>query len=67
MKREKIDFTDAELLYVAMALQVFINDRNFYIPKRKVRILESAMQKVINNSFTRKNPEKIIYPLIDFS
>ena len=66
MKREKIDFTDAELLYIARALQVFINDKDFYIPKRRVRVLKSAMQKVINNGFTRKNPEKIIHPLVEF-
>jgi len=65
--REKLDFTDAELYYIAAALQSHINARDFYIPQRKVRVLKSAMQKVIDNGFTRKNPEKIIYPLVNFN
>jgi len=66
MEREKIDFTDKELNRIARALQTHINERSFYESKGGRKVLLSAMQKVIDNGFTRKNPEKIIYPLVNF-
>ena len=66
MKREKIDFTDNELYYIALALQSHINSRDFYVTRGSSRILKNAMQKVIDNGMKRKSKEKILHPLVNF-
>jgi len=67
MKRKTIDFTDKELYYVALAFQSHINDRDFYTNKGGRRVITNAMQKVIDNGFTRTNHKSILAPLVQFN
>ena len=66
MKREKIDFTDNELNFIARALQSYINVGDFYMTKSTNRILKSTMQKVIDNGMKRKQAKRILSPLVEF-
>ena len=67
MKREKLDFTDRELNQVALAFSAYINERGLYVTKGKAKVINSAMQKVIDNGMARKNRESILYPLVEFN
>lgn len=66
MKRENIDFTDRELYYIATGLGLLLSERNSYHSRGTARILNSVINKVVNNGMKRKSKKKILSPLIDF-
>ena len=66
MEREKIDFTDKELYYVALAFESHINSRDTYIGKNDAKIIKRTLQKIIDNGMKRKNPKSILHPIINF-
>jgi hypothetical protein len=66
MEREKIDFTDKELYYVALAFETYLNDRDTWISKSGAKVINSAIQKIIDNGLKRKNPKSILHPIKKF-
>ena len=66
MERKKIDFTDNELYYVALAFESYLNDRNTYISKGGAKVINAAITKIVDNGLTRKNPESILHPIKSF-
>lgn len=66
MKREKLDFTDKELYYIALAIQSHLNSRETYWTSKSRNIFNKMFKKVVCAGLTRKNPESILHPIINF-
>jgi len=66
MEREKIDFTDKELYYVALAFESHLNSRETWISKGDAKVINSALQKIVDNGMKRKNPKSILHPIQRF-
>lgn len=66
MEREKIDFTDKELYYVALAFESHLNSRDTWISKSGAKVINSALKKITDNGLKRKNPKSIIHPIYGF-
>ena len=66
MKREKIDFTDKELYYVALAFDSYIYSRDSWITKGGARVINNAIKKIIDNGMKRKNHKSILRPIFNF-
>ena len=66
MEREKIDFTDKELYYVALAFQSYLESKETWISKSGAKIINSVLQKIVDNGMKRKNPKSILHPIYRF-
>ena len=66
MKREKIDFTDKELYYIARTFKSYLLSRDTWISKGGAKIINNVLKKIINNGMKRKNPKSILNPIKDF-
>ena len=49
MEREKIDFTDKELYYVALAFESHLNSRDTWISKGGAKVINNAIKKITEN------------------
>lgn len=67
MEREKLDFTDKELYYVALAFESHLNSRDTYISKKGAKIINSVIKKIIDNGMKRKDPKTILHPILNFN
>lgn len=67
MEREKLDFTDKELYYVALAFESYLNSRDTYISKKGAKIINSVIKKIIDNGMKRKDPKTILHPILNFN
>lgn len=67
MEREKIDFTDKELYYVALAFESHLNSRDTWISKSGAKVINSTLQKIVDNGMKRKNPKSILHPVLKFN
>ena len=45
MEREKIDFTDKELYYVALAFESYLNSRETWVSKGGTKVINSTLKK----------------------
>lgn len=66
MEREKIDFTDKELYYVALAFESHLNSKDTWISKSGAKVINSALKKITDNGLKRKNPKSILHPIYGF-
>ena len=66
MGREKIDFTDKELYYVALAFESHLNSRDTWISKGGAKVINNAIKKITENGLKRKNPKSILHPIYQF-
>ena len=66
MEREKIDFTDKELYYVALAFESHLNSRDTWISKGGAKVINNAIKKITENGLKRKNPKSILHPIYQF-
>ena len=66
MKREKIDFTDKELYFVALAFSSYLNDRDTWISKGNAIVINHAIKKITVNGMGRKDYENILQPIWNF-
>jgi hypothetical protein len=66
MEREKIDFTDKELYYVALAFQSHLESKETWISKSGDKIINSVLQKIVDNGMKCKNPKSILHPIYRF-
>jgi len=66
MERDKIDFTDKELYYVALAFQSHLQSRETWISKGGAKVINSALKKITDNGLKRKNPKSILHPIYGF-
>jgi hypothetical protein len=65
MEREKLDFTDKELYYIALAFESYLMDRDTWISKSGAMVINNTLRKIIDNGMKRKNPKSILYPIIN--
>jgi len=54
MEREKIDFTDKELYYVALAFESHLNSRDTWISKGGAKVINNAIKKITENGLKGK-------------
>ncbi len=66
MKREKIDFTDKELYYIALSIKSHLSSRETYFSPNGARVFNSAVKKILNNGLKRKDPKSILHPIMKF-
>ena len=66
MEREKIDFTDKELYYVALAFESHLNSRDTWISKGGAKVINNAIKKITENGLKRKTPKSILHPIYQF-
>ena len=67
MDREKIDFTDKELYYVALAFQSHLNSRDTWIGRGGAKVINKALSKIVDNGMKRKDPKSILHPIKYFN
>jgi hypothetical protein len=66
MEREEIDFTDRELYYVAHIFRSYLEGDN-WISKGGAKIINSILNKIIENGMKRKDPKSILHPIKEFN
>lgn len=66
MNREKLDFTDKELYYIALAFETHLNSRDTWNSKGGAMVINSVIKKICNNGLKRKDPQKILHPILEF-
>jgi len=66
IEREKMDFTDKELYYVALAFKSHLNSRDTWIGKGGAKVINSVLKKIVDNGMKRKNPKAILHPIFNF-
>jgi hypothetical protein len=65
--RDKIDFTDKELYYLALSLESHINSRDTFWTKKSKMIFHKLAKKIILEGMKRKDPKSILHPIVDFT
>ena len=66
VKQEKIDFTDKELYFIALAIESHLCSRETYFSKGGARVFNNVIKKIIDNGLKRKNPRSILHPIMNF-
>lgn len=66
MVRDKIDFTDKELYYIALAIESHLSSKETYFTKKSANVFNKMVKKVIVAGLKRKNPKSILHPIMKF-
>lgn len=66
IKRKPIDFTDRELECVCRAFKGFL-ESDQWVSANFAKMINKTIAKITTNGMERKNPERIIYPVYNFS
>jgi hypothetical protein len=66
MARNKIDFTDKELYYIALAIETHVNSRETFFTKQSATEFNRVINKVVNEGMQRRNPKSILHPIMQF-
>ena len=65
-KREKLDFTDKELYFIALAFSTHLNSRDTWIGKGGAMVINNTLKKIVDNGMKRNNPKSILHPIYNF-